>query len=134
MNSGAATAADWRKSRPDLFFARSIYTVQPRDATFVTTAGASARDTRRIVHVRPPLNLVSPFEISPLRLLASRSTSPPRERKSCSNLLPVIPFNSSSHRNGGRETRQSCLSRSSCTRNTTCRLLFALPSRVIAAR
>lgn len=94
-----------------LFFARSIYTVQPCDATSVT---ASLLTTHVVLStVPPPLNLVLPFENLSLSLSFSLSLSVP------SVLLPLqvemvaricwpsVPFNFSSHRNWGDVRRES---------------------------
>lgn len=108
----------------DLFFARSIYTVQPCDATSVTTRQPLLATHVVLSTFGRHLILFYPSR-SLLHLVRSASLLPPG-RNSCSNLLPVIPFNSSSHRNGDgkREFATSDSSGSSCARNTSCRLLF----------
>lgn len=82
----------------DLFFARSIYTVQPCDATSVTTWQPLLATHVVLSTFGRHLILFYPSR-SLLHLVRSASLLPPG-RNSRSNLLPVIPFNSSSHRNG----------------------------------
>lgn len=109
----------------DLFFARSIYTVQPCDATSVTTRQPLLATHVVLSTFGRHLILFYPSR-SLLHLVRSASLLP-LGRNSRSNLLSVIPFNSSSHRNGDGKcefTRQTSLSGSSCARNTSCRLLF----------
>lgn len=102
-----------------LFFAPSIYTVRPCDATSVT---ASLLTTHVVLSAAaPPLNLVLPFENLSLffSLRAPPGLLPPPSRNARSNLLAVRNrlISLATGTGGTRDTswqRQSRLSRISC--------------------